>query len=118
MPDLTPQIWDLAQILHGDDRQGPVWSYGEGDLDINLVLFRGGDGVGTHTNNEVDVLGIILEGEALLEIEGEVTSVHGGQAFYVPKGARRSIRSAGDRVAYLTCHRRRGGLKVQGLRGF
>lgn len=110
-------IWDLAEILEREDRHGPVWSYGEGDLDINLVIFRAGDGVGEHTNNEVDVLGIILDGEALLEIEGERARLHRGQAFYIPKGVRRSIQAAGDRVAYLTCHRRRGGLRVQGLRG-
>ncbi|HZU11638.1 MAG TPA: cupin domain-containing protein [Chloroflexota bacterium] len=104
-------VFPLAEILETTNAQGAVWSHEGRDLDVNLVFFRGVEGVETHVNDEVDVLGVVLEGEGVLTVDGTETRIHGGEAFYIPRGARRSIRAAGWQVAYLSCHPRRRGLR-------
>lgn len=104
-------LWRLAEILEGTEGEGAVWSHRGADLDLNLVFFRGSGGVAAHRNDEVDVLGVVLEGEGVLTVDGEERRIHGGEAFYIPRGAERAIRAAGWQVAYLSCHPRRLGLK-------
>lgn len=104
-------VWNLAAILEGTAKQGAVWNFHGDDLDVNLLFFRGTDGVARHVNGEVDVLGVVLEGEGVLTVDGAEKRIHGGEAFYIPRGAERSIRAAGYQVAYLSCHRRRRPLR-------
>lgn len=110
MDGRTPQPVDLTALLAGAGGLGPLWSLETDDLDLNLIRFDGGAGVPDHVNTEVDVFGIVLEGQGLLEVDGTVYPLQSGQAFLIPKGTRRTIRSAGGPFAYVTCHRRRGRL--------
>ena len=80
------------------------------ELNLNVVRFAAGDGVPEHTNDEVDVIGVVLSGEGLVTIDGREERVGAGSLFYMPKGARRAIRAVEGELAYLTCHRRRMGL--------
>lgn len=112
-----PCTWDLCSILQSSDVEGAVWSTGGSDLNVNLVRFEGENGIDEHVNREVDVLGVVLEGEGVLVVDGRLSRLRAGVAFYIPRGSRRSIRSAGHRVAYLTCHRRRAGLLPSRTRG-
>ena len=102
-------VADLAALAAGGERR-PAWKHDTGDLNINLVVLGAGSEIAEHRNAEVDVLLVGVEGEGVVEVNGEGHALRTGRAIVIPKGARRSIRSIGERLAYLTCHRRRAGL--------
>jgi quercetin dioxygenase-like cupin family protein len=108
MPD--PEIVHLAERLAATPGPGPVWTHASADLNVNLLSFDAGQGVPAHVNEEVDVLIVGVAGEGVVEVNGATHALTAGQVLVIPKGARRSLRSAGGPFAYLTCHRRRGGL--------
>lgn len=101
------QVLDLAgQLAEGGS--GAVANLETADLDVNLVRFADGAGVGAHTNREVDVLIVVVEGEGTLVANGVEQALRVGQAVMIPKGIERAIRSPqGGVFAYLTVHRRR-----------
>ncbi|MGD9891273.1 MAG: cupin domain-containing protein [Dehalococcoidia bacterium] len=105
-----PEILTTAEVLARVPGPGPVWTRSSADLNVNLLSFDRGQGVPAHVNDEVDVLLVVVAGEGAIEIDGVVHSVRAGQVCLIPKGAERAIHSAGGPFAYLTCHRRRGGL--------
>jgi quercetin dioxygenase-like cupin family protein len=102
---------DLPALARQAAPPGPVWTRESADLDVNLLVFASAQGVAEHVNDDVDVLLVGVAGEGLVEIDGAPSHLGPGLAVLIPKGARRSTRSLSDRFAYLTCHRRRGGLR-------
>lgn len=108
------RVVDLAALARLHTVRQPVWAYGGDDLNVNLLVFEGDEGVVEHMNTEVDVLLVGIAGEGVVAVEGTDHPVRAGQALVIPKGGRRAIRSAGRGFTYLTCHRRRGGLWPQG----
>jgi quercetin dioxygenase-like cupin family protein len=104
--DLT----ELAATAASAHDAGAVWSLASADLNLNLVRFAAGDGVAPHVNAEVDVVGVVIAGEGLLELDGREERLLPGTLFFIPKGARRGLRAVTDDFAYLSGHRRRAGL--------
>jgi len=81
------------------------------DLDLNLVRFANGAGVGAHVNREVDVVVIALAGSGVVRIGSQELHLAVGQAVVIPKNVERAIRSDDHgEFAYLTVHRRRARL--------
>src|SRR6185312_11933947 len=107
-------VIDLPAMARATTAAGPIWSRTSEDLNVNLLLFDGPGGVAEHVNDEVDVLLIGVAGEGIIEVDGAHHALAVGGALLVPKGARRAVRVATGRFAYLTCHRRRGGLWPRG----
>ena len=104
---------DFAGIAAMDPGMGVVWSHEGGeDLNVNLVRFETGEGVGVHANNEVDVVFVGVSGSGAVVVEGERFSLEPGRLVYVPKGCLRATRSGSGEFAYLTVHRRRGPLRL------
>jgi mannose-6-phosphate isomerase-like protein (cupin superfamily) len=103
------RVVDLPAIAQAADRR-LAWSAASEDLQLNLLVLVTGEAVEEHLNAEVDVLLVGVEGSGAIEVEGVRHTLEPGQALIVPKGTRRSIAGTGDRFAYLSCHRRRGGL--------
>ncbi len=103
-------IVDLAARAGTAAAPGAAWTHQSDDLNANLLLFPAGDGVAEHVNEEVDVLLVGVAGEGIVALAGDRDVLRAGSALVVPKGARRGTRAVSDRFAYLTCHRRRGGL--------
>ena len=94
-------------------RAGVLWTLeASSDLNANLVRFETGDGVGEHVNDEVDVLIVGISGSGSVDVDGREHQVSTGTMVFVPKGARRSTRSASMDFSYLTVHRRRGPLQI------
>jgi quercetin dioxygenase-like cupin family protein len=94
-------------------RAGVLWTLeASSELNANLVRFETGDGVGEHVNDEVDVIIVGITGSGFVEVDGEEHPVSTGTMIFVPKGTRRSTRSASGNFAYLTVHRRRGPLQI------
>jgi quercetin dioxygenase-like cupin family protein len=89
---------------------GPVWTRTSADLNVNLLSFDDGEGVPEHVNSEVDVLLVVVAGEGRALIDGVEHRLAPGSLCLIPKGCARSIHALGGRFAYVSCHRRRGGL--------
>jgi quercetin dioxygenase-like cupin family protein len=107
---MAPTIIDSRALLLGAKHDGPIWSLNSEQLNINLLRFSTGEGIPPHINDEVDVLIIIVEGEGALTLGDEERPIRTGEAALIPRGARRAIRCTSSALAYLSCHRRRGGL--------
>lgn len=101
---------NLAAIAASFAGSGPAWTLASEDLNVNLIVLRHGASVPEHVNDALDVLLVGVEGDGAVSIDDRVFAFGAGRAILVPKGARRSVRATGLRLAYLTCHRRRGGL--------
>jgi quercetin dioxygenase-like cupin family protein/iron-sulfur cluster repair protein YtfE (RIC family) len=96
---------------------GPVWSTASEDLNATLVEWRAGKGPPEHVNEERDVLVTVLDGSAVLLLDGEEHRLDRGQTMVVGKGAARRITAGPEGVRYLSVHLRRPGLQVsRGLR--
>lgn len=108
-------VIDLVALAHTDTTRQPVWACVSADLNVNLLVFDSGTGVTAHVNDEVDVLLVGIAGEGVVEVDGVPRPLRTGQAVVIPRGARRAIHSAGGHFAYLTGHRRRGGLWPHGV---
>jgi quercetin dioxygenase-like cupin family protein len=106
----SAQMADLAALANCATAPGAIWTRQSEDLDVNLLVFASGDGVVEHVNAEVDVLLVGITGAGAVTIDGTSHILRAGQALVIPKGARRSTRGVSASFAYLTCHRRRGGL--------
>lgn len=105
----TVDLREAAGITQGS---GVVWTLEPGDdLNANLVRPAGG-GVGEHVNDEVDVVFVGVSGSGFVSVGGEELVLADGTLVFVPKGVRRSIRSATEDFAYLTVHRRRGPVRL------
>ena len=107
---VAPTIIDPRALLMAAAHDGPIWSLSSEQLNINLLRFGTGEGIPPHINDEVDVLIVIVEGEGALTLGDEERPIRTGQAALIPRGARRAIRCTSSSLAYLSCHRRRGGL--------
>jgi quercetin dioxygenase-like cupin family protein len=104
-------VVDLKSASGATGERGPVWTKASDDLNVNLIVLSRGEGVAEHVNAEVDVLFVGVDGEGMLTTGDDAHRLLAGQVLLVPKGAHRSIRATSERLAYLTCHRRRGGLR-------
>ena len=104
------EVVDLAEIAGAEGAGGLSWALRGDDLNLNLLVFEAGDGVMEHVNHEVEVLLVGIAGEGVVTIDDRELPLQSGQLVLVPKGARRGTRATVNGFAYLTCHRRRGGL--------
>lgn len=105
--DLDAQIIDLLGLANAGG-SGAIYSQRTEDLDVNLVRFGPGSGVGRHVNRELDVLLVVVEGEGALIVEGTEHRLRPSLAIIIPKGAAREIRVTGPvPLVYLTVHQRR-----------
>ena len=100
----------LLDLVRDSTHDGPVWSETTEDLNVNLVVLRGGHTIERHVNSEVDVLLVGVEGTGVVTIDDRPELLAAGQLIVVPKGASRPIAPGGALFAYLTCHKRRSGL--------
>ena len=110
-------IVDLYEKLTTGQQAGVVWALKQGsDLNVNLVRFSMGRGVGEHVNGEADVLIVGVSGLGVVAVDGHEHPLRAGTVAFIPKGARRSTKSESGDFAYLTVHPRRGPLSIGGLR--
>ena len=102
---------DVTQL--GGEVGGAIWSLPhDGDLDANVIRLDGGQEIGQHVNNEVDVFVVVWQGTGEVTIDGRVLRLRPGVATLIPRGASRTIRADHQGMSYFTVHRRRGPLTV------
>ncbi len=105
-PSTQPVELDLLQGT------GPLWGMASEDLNATLLGWKADEGVDEHSNPERDVLIVVLDGSALVIVDGNRHLLHGHDALLVPKGARRRITAGADGARYLSVHLRRGPLQI------
>ncbi len=101
----------LASLLAQANHTGPIWSLTSEQLNVNLLRFTSVEAISGHINSEVDVLGVVVEGEGVVTVGTTDYPVQPGALFVIPRGTWRAIRSTSAVFAYLSCHRRRAGLQ-------
>jgi quercetin dioxygenase-like cupin family protein len=111
---MESKVINLLDIAIEPQQHGPIFSLESPDLDCNFLRFDAGEGVPLHINAQVDVAGIVLEGEGFLQVDGQQHLLAEGDFFYIPKGTARKLRSAGGPFAYLSFHARRPCLAPEG----
>jgi quercetin dioxygenase-like cupin family protein len=109
-PESLLTLIDLVGVARTFQGRGPAQSLRSADLDLNLLVFRAGEGVAEHLNATVDVMVVVVVGEGVVTIDGQPHPVTAGQLIVIPKGTRRRLQATSERFAYLTCHQRRAGL--------
>lgn len=108
---LPPEnVIDIAAALRQAGNDGPIWSINSEQLNANLLRLPTGDGIAEHTNNEVDVVLVIVEGSGTLAAGGVEYALRPGTVLLVPRGVARAMRCTAGPLVYVTCHRRRAGL--------
>jgi quercetin dioxygenase-like cupin family protein len=94
---------------------GVHWTLGPpSDLNANLVRLEPEHAMPEHTNTEVDVLLVVLSGNGHVDVDGTRVALAANVVAHVPKGATRVIHAGREGLAYLSVHRRRGGLTIDG----
>jgi quercetin dioxygenase-like cupin family protein len=109
-----PQIIDHDALVAATDHTGAIWSLASDQLNVNVVRFEAGQGVEAHVNSEVDVLGVVLSGQARLSIDDQPPhELRPGTLFFVPRGHARALQVIDGPLIYVSCHQRRAGLWPQ-----
>jgi quercetin dioxygenase-like cupin family protein len=107
-----------ADLSEARTRGGVAWTLeADAELNANLVILPPGGEIGTHVNNELDVLVVVRDGTGRLTVDEELHDLGSGTLALVPRGARRAIEAGPAGLRYLTVHRRRGGLAIGSMRG-
>ena len=107
----------MAEVidLSAPQGEGPRWGTATEDLNATLLAWPAGHEVAEHVNDERDVLIVVVAGSATVTVDGAAHEVAESQALLIEKGRSRAIRSGGQGVRYLSVHRRRGPLQIEGL---
>ncbi|MGW8745307.1 hypothetical protein [Streptomyces sp. NPDC055794] len=116
-PPLPRVLCDTARLLSPGDEgaTGALWRLAEPgrQLDANVVRIPAAGRVGTHTEPDLDVLLLVLDGAASLVGADGDRPLHKGVLTWLPHGSARGVVAGPDGVTYLTVHRRRPGMRVQ-----
>ncbi|MFJ6692086.1 hypothetical protein [Streptomyces sp. NPDC091294] len=116
-PPLPRVLCDTALLLSpgGEAAAGVLWKLAEPgrQLDANVVRLPAGGRVDTHTEPDLDVLLLVLDGTARLESADGEHPLCTGALTWLPHGSTRAVLAGPDGVTYLTVHRRRPGLRIQ-----
>jgi mannose-6-phosphate isomerase-like protein (cupin superfamily) len=104
-------VADLGPAQFGSG--GAIWSLPHGgDLDANLVRLDPGADIGSHVNDEVDVLLFVQSGTGVLTVNENTRLLGADHLALISKGSRRSIVAGDLGITYLSVHRRRGPLEI------
>lgn len=106
---------DAVVHLLGLDGTGPVWGMASRDLNATLLAWPAGHEVAEHTNADLDVFLIVLEGDGLAAVDEAQHALSPGDALLIEKGRSRAIRAGAEGIRYLSIHSRRRPLQVEPL---
>lgn len=111
---------DLAERVAGADpeQRGALWRLSEParQLDANVIRLPAAAVVDEHQENDLDVLLLVVAGGGTLLDGAQTLPLGVGALAWLPCTSRRGLRAGPEGLVYLTVHRRRPGLAVQGMR--
>lgn len=93
---------------------GPLWGMASTDLNATLLVWPPHHEVAEHLNADIDVLVIVLDGHGTAIVDGQSHALTAGSAILVARGTSRRIQAGNIGLRYLSVHRRRGLLQIQG----
>jgi mannose-6-phosphate isomerase-like protein (cupin superfamily) len=111
-PDDPLPFADLSYFSTVAPVGGPRWGTETEDLNATLLVWRDGEGVAEHVNDDVDVIMVGVEGEGEVTVDGRLYRFAKGQTLVIPKASSRAIRALSPRFGYLNVHKRRRKLAV------
>jgi quercetin dioxygenase-like cupin family protein len=91
---------------------GPLWGTATEELNATVVEWPPGAGTPAHVNAERDVVLVVLDGSAKVELDGTVSRIAPGEVVVLDRGATRRVTAGPAGVRYVTVHRRRVGIEV------
>lgn len=97
---------DLAGLAETSGT-GPRWGTETEDFNATMLVWREGEGVAAHSNDELDVLMIGISGVGEVMVDGKSHELKAGMILVVPKGSERAIRAISPTLGYLNVHKRR-----------
>ncbi|MDH6117655.1 hypothetical protein [Kitasatospora sp. GAS204B] len=119
-PGTARLLADLAERVAGagSEQRGALWRLAEPgrQLDANLIRLPADAVVDEHQENDLDVLLLVVAGGGTLLDGARALPLEVGGLVWLPCAARRGLRAGPGGLVYLTVHRRRPGLAVQGVR--
>jgi mannose-6-phosphate isomerase-like protein (cupin superfamily) len=101
--------------LAGPRGTGPVWGLASADLNVTLLAWPAGELLPEHVNLELDVLLVVVDGDGTAVVDGRRHPLAAGHALLVEKGTSRSIEAGSAGIRYVSIHRRRGPLQIEGM---
>jgi len=103
----TAGVADTPLDMEG---RGTLWSIASDDLNANVLAWPAGGGVPEHTNDERDVLLVIVAGGGTLLVDGGRIALRAPQLLLIPRGASRGIEAGPQGLRYVSAHLRREGV--------
>ncbi|MER6198375.1 hypothetical protein ABT234_13535 [Streptomyces sp. NPDC001586] len=102
----------VAAVAQG--QSGALWRLEGVDrqLDANLVRHLPGTGGAPHTEEEVDVMLVVLGGTGTLTLDGTESQLSPGFLGMLPRGTSRALLAGSEGLLVLTVHRRRRGMRI------
>ncbi|ACQ78278.1 Cupin 2 conserved barrel domain protein [Beutenbergia cavernae DSM 12333] len=91
------------------DAVGAVWALDvpDRDLDANVIRIPPGERIEEFAGPDLDILWVVLDGEAHLTSGTTVVEMLPGAIVWLPSGSRRGVVPGPDGVRYLTVHLRK-----------
>jgi quercetin dioxygenase-like cupin family protein len=116
-PPLPRVLCDTARLLSPvvGTSAGALWKLAEPgrQLDANVVRLPSAGRVDAHTEPDLDVLLLVLDGAAVLVGADGESPLRAGVLTWLPHGSTRAVVAGPDGVTYLTVHRRRPGMRIR-----
>lgn len=94
---------------------GPLWGMASSDLNATLLAWPPGHEVVEYVNAELDVLLVVLDGHGTVTIDGQQHALAATGVIVIERGRRRRIQAGSAGLRYLSVHRRRGPLQIEGF---
>ncbi|MEU8437615.1 hypothetical protein AB0F18_32910 [Streptomyces sp. NPDC029216] len=111
-----PQTATVAGLLAGavEGQSGALWRLRGVDrqLDGNLVRHLPGTGGAEYTEDEVDVMLVVVSGTGILTLDGTQSHLSPGFLALLPRGAARALLAGPNGLVVLTVHRKRRGMTI------
>ncbi|MEU6313112.1 hypothetical protein [Streptomyces sp. NPDC047014] len=107
------RVADLVAAVE-QGRGGALWRPEGVDrqLDANLVRHLPGTGGAAYTEDEVDVMLVVVAGGGTLTLDGTQVPLTPGFLGLLPRGTSRAVLAGPDGLLVLTVHRRRRGMSI------
>jgi quercetin dioxygenase-like cupin family protein len=104
----------LCDVGAPAERAGVQWKLAEPgrQLDANVVRLSPGAVVDTHTEPELDVLVLVVEGDGELSSGESAEALAEGALCWLPKGSSRRLAAGPQGLSYVTVHARRPGMRI------
>lgn len=112
--DARPRLLFDLHAGAGAASHGVQWRLEEPgrQLDANALSLAPGQRIDTHTEGDLDVLLVVVDGGGTLSTKAEPLSLAPGTLAWLPHGSTRSLTAGPDGLRYLTVHRRRPGMRI------